>query len=126
VKDREIPRVEAVVDDVLAAYEGLVKGSGKKVFELRPDLDWDKGKALLWLMDALGFKMHETLPMYLGDDTTDEDAFAVIRERGVGIVVTEGKAPDERTSARYSLPDTGSVRAFLEKLRQHLEEGVRE
>jgi alpha,alpha-trehalase len=125
VKDSDIPRVEAIVDDVLAGHEGLVKASGKKVFELRPDLDWDKGKALLWLMDALGFRMHETLPMYLGDDTTDEDAFAVIRERGVGIVVTEGKAPDERTSARYSLPDTDSVRAFLEKLRQHLTEGVR-
>ncbi|MFP4481877.1 MAG: trehalose-phosphatase [Thermovirgaceae bacterium] len=120
VANREIPQVEAAVDEVLSRHEGLIKGSGKKVFELRPDLDWDKGKALLWLLDALGFRMHETLPMYFGDDTTDEDAFAVIRERGIGIVVTEGKAPREETSARYSLPDTGSVRSFLEKLRQHL------
>jgi alpha,alpha-trehalase len=126
VTEREVPQVEAVVDEVLSAHEGLVKGSGKKVFELRPDLDWDKGKALLWLMDALGFRMHETLPLYLGDDTTDEDAFAVIRESGIGIVVTQGKDPGETTSARYSLPDTDSVRAFLEKLHQHLEEGVRE
>jgi len=126
VRDPEIPRVEAAVDDVLADHEGLVKGSGKKVFELRPDLDWDKGKALLWLMEALGFRMHETLPFYLGDDTTDEDAFAVIRERGIGIVVIEGKNAGEKTSARYSLPDTDSVRTFLEKLHQYLEEGVRE
>ncbi len=125
VAEREVPQVEAVVDEVLSAHEGLVKGSGKKVFELRPDLDWDKGKALLWLMEALGFRMHETLPLYLGDDTTDEDAFAVIRESGIGIVVTEGKNAGEKTSARYSLPDTDSVRAFLERLHQHLEEGVR-
>lgn len=124
VADREIPQVEAAVDSTLSRHEGLVKGAGKKVFELRPDLDWDKGKALLWLLDALDLRIHETLPLYIGDDTTDEDAFAVIRESGIGIVVTEGKDPGERTSARYALADTKSVRTFLERLRRHLGEGV--
>jgi alpha,alpha-trehalase len=125
VEEKDVPKVEAAVDEVLAACEGLVKGTGKKVFELKPGIDWDKGKALLWLLEALGFEIHDTLPVYIGDDTTDEDAFAVIRENGIGIVVTEGKDPAEKTSARYSLPDTPAVRTFLERLLHHLKEGVR-
>ncbi len=125
VEEKDVPKVEAAVDEVLTACEGLVKGTGKKVFELKPGIDWDKGKALLWLLDALGFEIHDTLAIYIGDDTTDEDAFAVIRENGIGIVVTEGKDPAEKTSARYSLPDTLAVRTFLERLLHHLKEGVR-
>jgi trehalose-phosphatase len=53
VEDADLPRVEQAVDRVLAGAEGLRKAPGKKVFELRPDLDWDKGSALLWLLRAL-------------------------------------------------------------------------
>jgi alpha,alpha-trehalase len=87
--------------------------AGKKVFELRPDVAWDKGVALLWLLGQMVLDWPGAVPFYLGDDTTDEDAFRAIRDRGIGIVVG---APDRSTAARYSLADPGEVRVFLERL----------
>ncbi len=37
-----------------AATPTLRMTGGKKIFELRPAIDWDKGKALRWLIDAAG------------------------------------------------------------------------
>ena len=114
-REEDLPRIERVVDEVAAAHPILRKGHGKKLFELRPDLDWHKGHALLWMMDALGLDPDEVIPLYLGDDVTDEDAFRVIeeRERGIGILVAEEPRP---TAASYSLRDPNEVRRFLEWL----------
>lgn len=111
--EEDLPRIEQVVDDVAAAYPGLRKAHGKKLFELRPDLDWDKGKALLWMMDALGLDPSEVIPLYIGDDVTDEDAFRVVEESGIAILVTE---QPRTTAASYSLRDPEEVRRFLEWL----------
>ena len=110
-QEEDLPRIERVVDEVAAAHPGLRKGHGKKLFELRPDLDWHKGRALLWLMDALG--LAGAVPLYLGDDITDEDAFKTIQENGVGILVAEEPRP---TAASYGLRDPQEVRRFLEWL----------
>jgi trehalose 6-phosphate phosphatase len=109
----DVPKVEQAVDNAIAAVPGLRKGHGKKLFEVRPDLDWDKGRALLWLLDALGLDRPDVLPFYLGDDLTDEDAFRLLGDRGVGIVVSE--EPRE-TAAAYQLRDPDEVRRFLERL----------
>ena len=118
--DADLPRVEQAVDRVLAASEGLRKAPGKKVFELRPDLDWDKGSALLWLLETLGLDgtgfLPLYLPLYIGDDVTDEDAFRVLASppgRGIGILVAEEPRP---TAATYSLRDPDEVRVFLDRL----------
>jgi len=112
--DADLPRIEEAVDAVQAELPDLRKVPGKKVFELRPTLDWDKGHALLWLLDALHLDAGESVvPLYLGDDVTDEDAFRAIRDRGIGILVAE--EPRE-TAAAYSLRDTEEVRVFLERL----------
>lgn len=111
----DVSGVEQAVDHVVAALPGLRKGHGKKLFEVRPDLDWDKGRALLWLLDALGLDRPDVLPFYLGDDLTDEDAFRLLGDRGVSIVVSEG--PRE-TAAAYQLLDPDEVRQFLERLEQ--------
>ena len=110
-REEDLPRIERVVEEVAAAHPGLRKAHGKKLFELRPDLDWDKGQALLWMMDALN--LTGEVPLYLGDDVTDEDAFRVVAERGIGILVAEEPRP---TVASYSLRDPGEVRRFLEWL----------
>ncbi|MCK5289256.1 MAG: trehalose-phosphatase, partial [Candidatus Omnitrophica bacterium] len=62
---------------------------GKMVFEVLPDIDWDKGKAIQWIMKSLGISWSESLVIYIGDDVTDEYAFRTIRTRGTGILVTE-------------------------------------
>jgi trehalose-phosphatase len=97
---------------------------GKMVFEFKPKIDWNKGKALVWLLQALGLDEHEDVyTIYIGDDTTDEDAFDVFRtspkRKGVGIIVTEHSMT---TSAYFTLKDTNEVRQFLDKLIAHAPE----
>ncbi len=109
----DLPRIERAVDEAAAAVPGLRKAHGKMLLELRPDLDWDKGRALLWLLDNLGLDRPAALPIYIGDDQTDEDAFRAIAGRGIGILVSE--EPRE-TAAEYGLRDPEEVRELLERL----------
>jgi trehalose 6-phosphate phosphatase len=108
-----VGEVEGVVDQVLTDSRRLRKSTGKKIFELQPDLDWHKGKALLWLLKQLGLDRPDVLPVYLGDDVTDEDAFAVLQDRGLGIAVQDAPGP---TRARYRLRRPDEVRKFLQAL----------
>lgn len=110
-REEDLPRIEQAVDEVAASHPGLRKGHGKKLFELRPSLDWDKGQALLWIMDALN--LFGEIPIYLGDDLTDEDAFRAVEKQGIGILVAEEPRP---TAASYGLRDPEEVRRFLEWL----------
>ena len=114
VRQEEVPQVEDGVDRVLEKSPGLRKSFGKKVFELQPEIDWNKGKALFWVLDALDLDGPDVLPFYIGDDTTDEDAFRAIEDRGIGIVVMNRPRP---TRARYALRDPDAVGRFLEALR---------
>ena len=113
VAPTEVADVQAAVDAALGGREGLRKRGGKKVYELQPDLDWDKGAAVRWLLGALDLDGPDVLPFYAGDDLTDEDAFRALAGRGIGIVVDAG---DRNTHAAYRLADTGEVRRFLEAL----------
>jgi len=114
VRQEEVPQVEDGVNRVLEKSPGLRKSFGKKVFELQPEIDWNKGKALFWVLDALDLNGPDVLPFYIGDDTTDEDAFRAIEDRGIGIVVMNRPRP---TRARYALRDPDAVGRFLEALR---------
>jgi trehalose-phosphatase len=111
-------RVERAVDEVHREHPGLRKRGGKMVFELQPNVDWDKGQAVLWLLDALGLDGPEVLPIFIGDDLTDEDAFRALKGRGIGIRVGESS---EETEADYLLKDPDEVPAFLEMLAEYLE-----
>ena len=104
-------RIEEPVREVARARPALLLRGGKKVFELRPAKDWDKGRAVLWLLDRVAPR--EARAVFLGDDVTDEDAFLRLRECGIGIVVGEEERP---TFAGYRLRDTREVRAFLTAL----------
>nr|WP_262921658.1 trehalose-phosphatase [Pontibacter ruber] len=113
VAEEQVKEVEQAVDQVLAQCPQLKKGLGKKIYELKPNLDWHKGKAVLWLLEELHLNKPDILPIYIGDDITDEDAFASLQEHGIGILVG---AHDEKTAARYKLEDVSEVQAFLQKL----------
>jgi alpha,alpha-trehalase len=115
-----VPDVEAAVAGVAAADPRLRRTGGKKVFEIRPAVAWDKGKALVWLLDVLELGPG-VLPVYVGDDQTDEDAFRAVRDRGLGVVV-RGEGDDRPTLARYTLRDTEEARAFVELLIDALSE----
>ena len=89
-----------------------------KIRELQPAVDWNKGKALIWLSDKLGLDFERFQHIYLGDDTTDEDAFRALHGRGVGIRVA---AANEPTAADYRLDDPAQVEHFLQQLAETLE-----
>jgi trehalose 6-phosphate phosphatase len=88
---------------------------GKKVFEVRPAVNWDKGKAVQLLIKRFtrAGRHSSLLPIYLGDDLTDEDAFRFIDRYGKGISVLVG-LPNQDTSARYFLKSPEEVAKFLE------------
>ncbi|XP_057453789.1 trehalose-phosphate phosphatase A-like [Lotus japonicus] len=104
------------VYDILKNYPRLRLTHGRKVLEVRPVIDWDKGKAVTFLLESLGLNdSDDVLAIYVGDDRTDEDAFKVLREayKGCGILVSS--APKE-SNAFYSLHDTSEVMEFLKSL----------
>jgi len=91
----------------------IVVRPGKEAFEIRPSVEWDKGKTVLWLLGKSTVAGGEPpWPLCVGDDRTDEDAFREIRERGVTVFVG---AP-RQTKARYYLRNIGEVAEFLERL----------
>jgi len=84
------------------------------VVEIKPDIDWHKGKAVEWILEELGLdKREDVIPLYIGDDVTDEDAFMALTERGLGILV-ENRGQD--TAATYSLKNVYQVRKFFERI----------
>lgn len=116
--------VKAVVDAVLADYPELLKITpGKMVYEIQPQVDWDKGRAVQYLRHALRVDGEEFAPLYLGDDLTDEDAFAALHGPlngwGIGVVVADVDDPgeaDRMTAADFMLNATGEVEQFLNTL----------
>ncbi len=119
VAEAERARVAEAVGAVAAEHPQLRRTGGKRVHELRPGVDWDKGRAIRWLLEAL-CPGEPPLALYLGDDETDEDAFAALRSDGVPVLVAE--AP-RATRARYRLSDPDAVRRFLSELAGMLGDG---
>lgn len=113
VADNQVEKVKKVTAEVLEEHPQLKEGLGKKIIELKPNLDWHKGKAVLWLMEELNLNKPDIIPLYIGDDITDEDAFATLQGQGIGVLVGEH---DEKTAATYRLEDVNEVQQFLEKL----------
>lgn len=82
--------------------------AGKEVLEVRPDVEWDKGRAVEFLLDH--FAPEPGVPvLYIGDDTTDEDAFRALRRRGAGEGVVVADPPPADTAASAYVRDPGEV-----------------
>ncbi len=116
--DEAKQRIKHAVDQVLADHPKLRMKPGKMVWDIQPRIDWDKGKAVLWLLKELHLDSPEFVPIYLGDDVTDEDAFKALEGRGIGIFVGHAKAEggERATAADYVLRDPDEVGTFLENL----------
>lgn len=116
VDEKSWTTVAEYVQDTLKRYPRLRLTHGRMVLEIRPVLKWDKGKAVEFLLESLGLSnCDDVVPIYVGDDRTDEDAFKFLREgeRGFGILVTP--APKE-SNAYYSLRDPSEVMEFINSL----------
>lgn len=88
--------------------------SGKMTREIRPPILWNKGMAALWLLEqqssVMKSKDMRVIPIYIGDDLTDEDAFQILRNRGLTVFVGKPNS----TKARFYLKDSEEVEKFLE------------
>jgi len=103
----EWPHVQEAVRSTVPPELNL--RGGKMVFEIRPRTDWNKGSAVRWLIEQL--HLEGACHVYIGDDLTDEDAFAVMPD---GVTVHVGNHVD--TIAKHRLKDTEDVRQILERL----------
>ncbi len=113
VAPKDASQVEKIVNEVVSRHEKLRRGEGKMVFELQPDVDWHKGKAVLWLLDVLKLNREDVVPIYMGDDVTDEDAFGALPQHGLGIYVGSLERP---TKATFYVRNVDQVKQFLEML----------
>jgi trehalose 6-phosphate phosphatase len=104
------PEIEARLGAAILPYESELRLlHGKLVFEVQPR-GFDKGEVIHALMQHAPFVGRR--PVFLGDDATDEDAFAAVRELGgVGISVGQPMA-----DAEYMFPDPQAARDWLAAL----------
>ncbi len=109
VDDDWVPVIREVVRDVVRDVEDVRVTRGKQVIELRPDVEWHKGRAIRWLYNRRVPDEETWVPLYVGDDRTDEDAFDVLPESGLGVKV--GHEPP--TVASYRVADPAAVRTTL-------------
>jgi trehalose 6-phosphate phosphatase len=106
--DRE--QVETVQTHIKEAVSDLGEDEveihdGKESLELRPAADWDKGTA----MGQLLAHVDGWLPLYIGDDTTDEAAFEEIRPDGITVHVGD----NHETAADYRVRTPAEAEVFI-------------
>lgn len=101
--------VYRIMNDVLLQLgPSFALQAGKSVLELRPGA-WSKGSSITAFMQEEPF--HGRTPVFIGDDVTDEDAFAVVNEmQGVSIRVGNPSA----TLARHRLGGVAEVLRWLQ------------
>ncbi len=102
--------VRSVTHSTVSRSRSFNCREGKRVLEVRPQITWNKGHAVKWI--AREVLPAGSLPIYIGDDLTDEDGFAAIPE---GITIKVGE-PTAETEAQYWLPDVPAVGQFLTSL----------
>ncbi|MGZ4562835.1 MAG: trehalose-phosphatase [Mycobacterium sp.] len=98
---------------------GLRVSYGRKAIELRPNIAWDKGKMLQWMLHRIDGP-DPVVAVYIGGDLTDEDAFDAVRYDGVGIIVRHGEDGDRPSAARFALDGPEAVCEFIERLAQEI------
>jgi trehalose 6-phosphate synthase len=107
---------QAVLDEIAQLPPGKVEiHRGKMVLEIRPAIDWDKGRATLWLLDqVVGADWRDRCAVvYAGDDRTDEDAFLALGDAATTIKVGPSPYP---TAARYAAATIDDLTRVLDLL----------
>jgi trehalose 6-phosphate phosphatase len=115
------PAVLRRVQERLGGQPGFVLQPGRKVLEVLPAVDWDKGGSVLWIErqveDRVGGRV---TTLYLGDDAADERAFAALHGRGLTVRVGDATA----TRAAYRLPGVDDVHRVISALADEVAEEV--
>jgi trehalose 6-phosphate phosphatase len=116
VKEEHWEALAERVGNVMKDFLTLILTNGRKVLEVRPSISWDKGKAVDFLLKSVGFNdSSDVLPLYVGDDKTDEDAVRTINGSKHGCSILVSSVP-KSTDAKLSLQDPSEVMEFLRRL----------
>lgn len=120
VSPQQVPLVETEVERAVSQpAPRLAILRGNHVFEILPQVHWNKGECALWIWSRLAPTLaRPVMLLYLGDDWTDEIAFRVLA--GKAITVRVGPRTDV-TAAAYRLPDVSHVLRLLSALAEQLE-----
>ncbi len=115
-ESEDAQKAKSIVSPLVEDYAGLRLARGKKVWEIRPNLDWNKGKAMAHVLDRCLTKSwrRRSAVVYIGDDRTDEDVFSLLRQDGITALVS--RKPRQGSSAEFFLTHPREVRSFLEWL----------
>lgn len=108
------PILMEIKKEIKSSMSPLALGLGKYVFEIRPQSPVNKGIAVLELLSQAD--QEGLLPLYMGDDQTDEDAFRALRRRGITVLVGFPRP----SSARYYVKDPSDVFQFLKIVQKEL------
>jgi trehalose 6-phosphate phosphatase len=125
VREEERSLVAPIVSDVVREHApegGLTLAGGKMVIEIRPSIGWNKGTVVTWLLAEEHKRRPRTrlVPLYLGDDRTDEDAFAALAGEGITVLIGEPR----ESHADYYLRDVREVGELVRRLVERCAEGV--
>ncbi len=108
--------IRKIVEDEVGKTDGKIGiKEGKKVLEISPNLNWDKGKGVKKLISLLNLK-GDFLKIYIGDDETDEDAFRILKNKDISILVGRKKIH----FAKFRLKNVGQVWLFIKELYKEL------
>ena len=114
VNVRQVGEIFRIFEKIAKEYEDDFRFIiGKKVFEIRPVNIWNKGDAVLWIVENMG---EGRFPVYIGDDTTDEDAYRILKNRGLSISIGGS------VNADYYIKNQGEVKDFLVMLYNTIKE----
>ena len=109
VSQKFFAQIPQVLKEELQQWKDRWKmASGKMVLEIQPNVYFHKGKAVTEILKTV--PSQGLLPIYLGDDQTDEDAFRVLKGQGISVFIGPGTLPSE---ADYFLQDPDEVQEFL-------------
>ena len=112
-KNNFIPFLKNIVAKSIQPFqENIIKTTGKKVIEIRPNINWNKGKAVLKILAILQHRKNKNSVICLGDDKTDEDAFRALRNKAITVHIGSKR----NTKAHYYLQNTKQVKIFLEMI----------
>lgn len=116
--DDRVSAVRTAVADAVARFgdDRIRTTEGKAILELRPAVRWHKGLAVSLLADA---RPDDWLPIYVGDDTTDESAFRAVGPDGIALHVGSGA-----TDATHRVPTQSAVAGCLDALASWLDESA--
>ena len=110
----DLDRIDRIVRTEASRQPRLRMTGGKRIRELRPDITWDKGRAIVALIDAMDLRGRTAV--YIGDDETDEDGFRSVRARHGLALVVRGEGDDRPTLADGVLASTDEAGALLADL----------